>query len=61
MHLRYVAVDDASGIDARPLIETLIDVGYDSYFTIHQPLVGGQSVEGAMRTAADFFRPMIPA
>lgn len=61
VNLRYVAVDDASGIDARPLIEALIDIGYDGYFTIHQPLVGDQGVEDAMRTAADFFRPMMPA
>ena len=59
VNLRYVAVDDPSGIDARPLIEALTAVGYDGYFTIHQPLVGDQSVEDAMRTAAAYFRPLM--
>lgn len=59
VRLRYVPVDDRSGIDARPLIETLSDIGYDGWFTIHQPLVDRQTVDGAMRIAAKFFLPMI--
>jgi sugar phosphate isomerase/epimerase len=61
VRLRYVALDDPSGIDARPLIETLNDVGYDGWFTVHQPLREGQQVEDAMREAMNFFSPMLGA
>jgi len=57
VHLSYVPIDDPAGIDIRPLIETLHEVGYDGWFTVHQPLFEGQNVAGAMRLAADFLLP----
>ena len=57
--LRYVALDDRSGIDARPLIEALAEIGYDGGFTVHQPSRDGQAAADAMREAADFFRPLL--
>lgn len=60
-HLRYVAVDDPSGIDIRPLIDTLHDAGYRGWFTVHQPLLDGQDAVDAMRRAAAFFLPRMGA
>lgn len=58
-HLRYVPIDDPSGIDIRPLIETLHRVGYEGWFTVHQPLFEGENIDHAMRLAADFLRPQM--
>lgn len=60
-HLRYVPIDDPSGIDIRPLIDTLHAVGYEGWFTVHQPLFEGQALDAAMRLAADFFLPRMTA
>jgi sugar phosphate isomerase/epimerase len=57
--VRYVPLDDAGGVDILPIIETLRAVGYDGWFTVHQPLRDGQSVDDAMEEAARFFRPII--
>jgi hypothetical protein len=45
----YVPLDDRSGIDLAAMITTLRDVGYDGWFTVHQPLQPGQAVEDAIR------------
>jgi sugar phosphate isomerase/epimerase len=58
-HLSYVRIDDPAGIDIRPLIETLHRVGYDGWFTVHQPLFEGENIDDAMRTAADFLLPQM--
>lgn len=60
-HLRYVPVDDPSGIDIRPLIETLHDAGYEGWFTVHQPLFEGQEPAAMIRAAAAFFLPRMAA
>lgn len=57
--VRYVPLDDAGGVDVLPIVETLRAVGYDGWFTVHQPLRDGQSVDDAMAEAAGFFRPII--
>ncbi|MDH3702440.1 MAG: sugar phosphate isomerase/epimerase [Alphaproteobacteria bacterium] len=57
--VRYVPLDDAGGVDVLPIVETLRAVGYDGWFTVHQPLREGQSVDDAMAEAAGFFRPLI--
>ncbi|MDP6708080.1 MAG: TIM barrel protein [Alphaproteobacteria bacterium] len=57
--VRFLAIDDAAGIDPRPLVETLGEVGYDGWFTVHQPLLPGQSVEQAIGEAAMLFRPLL--
>jgi len=56
-----VPIDDPSGIDIRPLIETLHREGYEGWFTVHQPLFDGQDVDAAMRLAADFLLPRMAA
>lgn len=48
---RYVPLGDRSGIDVTEIIAALRDVGYDGWFSVHQPLQPGQSVEDAARSA----------
>jgi len=57
--VRYVALDDASGLDARAMIETLKEERYGGWITVHQPLRGGQTVADAIREAGDFFGPLL--
>jgi sugar phosphate isomerase/epimerase len=45
----YVPLGDRSGIDVTEMVTALRDVGYDGWFTVHQPLQPGQAVEGAIR------------
>lgn len=47
----YVPLQDSSGIDLAALVSTLRDAGYGGWFTIHQPLMPGQSVADAIRQA----------
>ena len=47
----YVPLDDRAGIDATEMVAALRDVGYDGWFTVHQPLQPGQSVEAAVRAS----------
>jgi sugar phosphate isomerase/epimerase len=47
----YVALQDPSGINLAALVSTLRDAGYGGWFTIHQPLMPGQSVADAIRQA----------
>jgi len=60
-HVRYVPIDDPSGIDIRPLIDRLHAEGYEGWFTVHEPLFEGQNVDAAMRLAADFLLPRMAA
>jgi sugar phosphate isomerase/epimerase len=45
----YAPVGDHSAIDVREMVAALRDVGYDGWFSVHQPLQPGQSVEDAIR------------
>jgi sugar phosphate isomerase/epimerase len=45
----YVPLGDRSAIDVTELVAALRDVGYDGWFTVHQPLQPGQAVEDAIR------------
>jgi sugar phosphate isomerase/epimerase len=49
VHAEYAPVGDHSAIDVRETIAALKDVGYDGWFSIHQPLQSGQRVEDAIR------------
>lgn len=49
----YLPVADPNGTDLAIVIRGLKDVGYDGWFTIHQPLQPGQSVEQAAREGAE--------
>jgi sugar phosphate isomerase/epimerase len=57
--LRYVALDDATALDARAMIETLQSIGYDGWITVHQPLRDGQTVADSVREASSVFAPLI--
>ena len=57
--ITYVPLDDTSGIDALPLIGALDRAGYEGWFTVHQPLRPGQTVQGAIAEAAGVFGPLI--
>jgi sugar phosphate isomerase/epimerase len=47
----YVPLGDRSGIDVSEMIAALRDVGYDGWFSVHQPLQPGETVEHAIRDA----------
>ena len=49
--VRYLPIGDPSGIDPRPIVDTLHEVGYSGWFTVHQPLLSGQSVPEAIGEA----------
>ncbi len=57
--LTYVPLDDPSGLDARAMIETLREIGYNGWITVHQPLRDGQTAADAVAEAARFFGPLI--
>ncbi|PPR22464.1 MAG: hypothetical protein CFH40_01325 [Alphaproteobacteria bacterium MarineAlpha10_Bin3] len=57
--VRYLALGDKSGIDAPALIEALKRVGYDGWFSVHQPLADGEDAGAAIRHAAALFLPML--
>ncbi len=45
----YAPLGDRSAIDVTEMVAALRDVGYDGWFSVHQPLQPGQSVEDAIR------------
>ena len=45
----YAPVGDHTAIDVREMVAALRDVGYDGWFTVHQPLQSGETVEHAIR------------
>jgi sugar phosphate isomerase/epimerase len=47
----YLPLDDCRGIDLTPLVAGLESVGYDGWFTVHQPLLPEQSVSDAVADA----------
>lgn len=55
----YVPLDDASGIDVREVISALRDVGYAGWFSVHQPLQPGETVEAAIRDAYAALAPLL--
>jgi len=57
--VQFIALDDIAGIDPSPLIAALKRVGYDGWFSVHQPLRDGQSVEDAIQEAAGLFLPLL--
>ena len=57
--VRYLALGEQSGIDAPALIEALKRVGYDGWFSVHQPLADGEDAGAAIRHAAALFLPML--
>jgi sugar phosphate isomerase/epimerase len=61
VRLDYVALDDPSGIDFRPLIDALVKAGYDGWVSVHQPLRRGQVIEQAVEEAGRIFMPLIGA
>jgi sugar phosphate isomerase/epimerase len=55
----YAPVGDRTAIDVSELIAALRDVGYDGWFTVHQPLQPGQTVEEAIRESYAAVGPLV--
>ena len=55
----YVPIGDRSAIDVEEQVEALKRVGYDGWFTVHQPLQPGQTVPDAMREAYLAIAPLL--
>jgi sugar phosphate isomerase/epimerase len=55
----YVPVGDTTAIDVRAEVAGLKAIGYDGWFTIHQPLRPGQSVPEAVAEAYDAVAPLL--
>lgn len=56
---RYLALDDPNGTDLAVVIQGLKDIGYDGWFTVHQPLLEGQTAEQAASEAARAVRKLL--
>ena len=56
----YVPLADPRGIDLAEIVAALRSVGYDGWFTVHQPLRMGQSVPEAVREAHEVLAPLAP-
>jgi sugar phosphate isomerase/epimerase len=52
VHYRYIGLDDKRGCDLEAIVRALKQLGYDGWFTVHQPLQPGQEVEQAVRESA---------
>lgn len=61
VNVRFIGLEDPAGIDPAPIIGALKRIGYDGWFSVHQPLDDGQTVEAAVREAAMLFRPLLAA
>lgn len=59
--VRYLPLGDPAGIDPAPLVQALREIGYQGWFTVHQPLLQGQTVEQAIAEAARVFKPLLEA
>ena len=57
--IRFLPIDDPGGIDLPPLVRTLKEIGYEGWFTIHQPLLEGQGVDAVIRQSAAFIAPLL--
>jgi len=57
--VRFLPLGAAGGIAPGPLIETLAEVGYDGFVTVHQPLLPGQTVAQAVGEVAAVFKPLL--
>jgi len=57
--LDYVSLRDRDAIDPVPLIAALKKEGYAGWFTVHQPLMAGQTVEQAIDEAYGVFAPLL--
>lgn len=55
----FLPIDDPNGIHLPPLTQILKEVGYDGWFTIHQPLLDGQCVNDVIQDAAKFVFPLV--
>jgi hypothetical protein len=53
--VKYVSLDNAKGINVFSFLDFLKEKKYDKWFTIHQPLLEGQTVEIAIESASKLF------
>ncbi len=61
VNVRFIALDDSAGIDPAPIIFALKRIGYDGWFSVHQPLGEGQRVDAAIQEAAGMLLPLLEA
>jgi sugar phosphate isomerase/epimerase len=55
----YAPLGDRSAIDVAVIVAALREVGYDGWFSVHQPLQPGQSVEDAIRESHDALAELV--
>ena len=55
----YIPIPDRSGVDLERVVDGLKRIGYDGWFTVHQPLQSGQTVRGAMAEAYQAISPLL--
>jgi len=55
----YAPVGDHTAIDVSDMVASLRAVGYNGWFTVHQPLQPGQTVEAAIRESYAALGPLI--
>lgn len=55
----HVPLWEKGGIDFAPLLETLAQVGYDGYVTVHQAFAGRKGPQEAARKSAQYLRPFL--
>jgi len=55
----YVPIDDRSAIDVGMIVDNLKRVGYDGWFTAHQPLRPGQTVADAIAEGYAAIAPLL--
>jgi sugar phosphate isomerase/epimerase len=52
--VRFLPISSEYGINMHPLTDTLKELGYDDWFTVHQPLLENQSVQDVIRQSTEF-------
>jgi len=57
--VRFLPLGHEKGIDGPAIVTALGEAGYEGWFTIHQPLLAGESVEQAIAHAGRYVRGLL--
>ena len=57
--VRYLPLGHEAGIDAPAIIDALRGASYEGWFTVHQPLLIGETVEGAITHAGQYTKKLL--
>lgn len=52
--VQFLPISDPNGINMAPLAETLNEISYQGWFTIHQPLLKNQAVQDVILQSTEF-------